>query len=87
MKMDRITNLLPAEMMGLARFCGAAMTIINARLFTLLGALLAWALFGWVLWQPDWIRFAGACAFALMVFLPLQRMEHRRIIKEEEAPQ
>ncbi len=87
MKIDRITNLLPAEMMHVARITQALMAVLNARLFTLLSTMLAASLFGWVMWQPDWIRFAGACAFALLVFLPLQRMEQRRIAKEEEAPQ
>lgn len=79
---DETQHLIPEELMFLARFCREALVILNARLFTLLGTLLAAAMFGWVLWQPDWIRFAGACAFALLVFWPLQRMEYRRIAKE-----
>lgn len=84
---NEIANLMPKELMMLVRFCNAALIILNARLFTLLGAVMSFILFGWVLWQPDWIRFAGACAFALFCFLPLQRMEARKEITGEQHEQ
>lgn len=77
---NEMQHLMPKEMVALARFCQAAMLILNARLFTLVGLLLCAAAFGYVLWQPDAVRLAGACAFALLVFWPLQRMEARREI-------
>ena len=80
---NEIKNLMPYELMALARFCQAALILLNARMFTLLTTLLSACLFGWVLWQPDWIRFAAACAFALLVGVPLQRMEAQRIVKTE----
>ncbi len=74
---------MPAELMVIARVASAALTILNARLFTLLGMLLCAAAFGYVLWQPDWIRFAGACAFAALVYLPIVKLESNRINQEK----
>lgn len=79
MKND-IEQLIPMQVVALAKFCRAAMLILNARLFTLAGLVMSFCLFGWVMWEPDWIRFAGAVAFSLGVFWPLQRMEARREI-------
>ncbi len=79
----KVTQLLPAELIALARFCQAALTIINARLFTLLGLLLTAVAFAWVLVDPDWIRFSAACAFALLGFWPVQRMEQTRINQQQ----
>ncbi len=72
MKND-LQHLMPVEIIRLARFCSAAMTILNARLFTLVGLLMSAAAFGYALWQPDYIRLASACAFALMAILKKQR--------------
>ncbi len=83
MKRDSVQNLLPPELVALARVCQALMTVLNARLFTLLGMLLCAGAFGYVLWQPDWIRFAGACAFAALVYLPIVRIENGRIVQQE----
>ncbi len=77
---NEIDRLVPMQVVALAKFCRAAMLILNARLFTLVGLIFCAVGFGWVMWQPDWVRFAGACAFALLVFWPLQRMEARREI-------
>ena len=82
MKND-IEKLVPADLIRLARFSQAALIIVNARLFTLLGTMLSACAFGWVLWEPNWIRAFGACAFALLVFWPLQRMEAHRITQTE----
>lgn len=81
---NEIERLVPAELMAVARVAQALLIVLNARLFTLLGMGLCAALFGWVLWQPDWIRFAGACAFAILCYLPAQRMEQRRIENERQ---
>ena len=75
---NEIKNLMPRELMALARFCQAALIALNARMFTLLGTLLSACAFGWTMWQPDWTRFASAVAFALLIFWPLQRMEANR---------
>lgn len=75
MKPEKINNLRPQELIVLVKFCQAAFLILNARMFTLLGMSLSGAAFGYVLYQPDWIRVFAACAFAMLVFWPLQRME------------
>ncbi len=80
-----IENLMPQELVAVARISQALLIVLNARLFTLLGMALSAALFGWVMWQPDWIRFAGACAFAALVFLPIHRLEQRRQQAAQEA--
>lgn len=79
MKRDELKNLMPAEVMIVARVAQAMLLVINARLFTLLGMFFCAAGFGWVLWEPNWIRAFGACAFAVLVYWPLVRMEAKRI--------
>ena len=81
---NEMKYLMPQELVIVANVTRAMMGVINARLFTLLGMVLAACLFGWVMWQPDWIRFAGAGAFAIFVYLPAQRMEHNRLTAEKE---
>lgn len=82
--MQRETGkLIPQELVALATVCKALLVIVNARLFTLLGMLLCAAAFGYVLWQPDWIRAFAACAFACLVYWPLVRMEVKRTAQPE----
>ena len=77
-------NLVPAELVALARIVNSMMAILNARLFTLAAlGICAW-LFGWVMYDPHWIRFASAVAFSILVFFPIQRMENIRIAKTQE---
>lgn len=85
MKREPIANLRPQELINLAKFCQAALIILNARALTLLSMLLSAAAFGYVLWQPDWIRAFGACAFALLVFWPLQRAESHKETTQGET--
>lgn len=80
---NEMKNLMPQEMVAIARITQALMVILNARLFTLLGMALCASGFGWVLWQPDWIRAFAACAFAVLVYWPLVRMEAQRHAKTE----
>ena len=85
---NELERLVPQELVMLASVVRASMLVLNARLFTLLGMALSACLFGWVLWQPDWIRLAGAVAFAVLVYLPVQRMESQknvRNVKEESS--
>lgn len=84
MKRDPVSNLMPPELLALTRFCQAALIMLNARMFTLLGMCLCAALFGWTMLDPHWIRFAGACAFAGLVYLPALRMEVNRIKQEND---
>lgn len=75
---NELQNLVPKEVVALARFAHAAMLILNARLFTLFGLLLCAAAFGYALWAPDYTRTITAIAFAVIVYLPLLKMEARR---------
>ncbi len=77
--------LKPMDWMRLAAFCQIALTTLNARLLTGMALLSATALFAWVLYQPDYLRLAGACAYALLVLWPLQRLDMRDIAAK--APQ
>lgn len=79
MKND-VESLSAAQILALARFCREAMVVINARLFTLFGLLLCAGAFGFAIWQPEYPRIVAACAFAVLVFWPLQRMEAKRLI-------
>lgn len=79
MKREDENRLVPQEIVMLARVAQSLMLVLNARLFTLLGMMFCAAGFGWVLWQPDWIRAFGACAFAVLVYWPVARMEAKRI--------
>lgn len=84
MKND-LKTLVPQELIALVHFCQAAMLILNARLFTLLGLLLCAGAFGYVLWNPDPTRLLAACAFAIIVYLPLMKMEARREIVTKQG--
>ena len=52
--------------------------VASERMMTLLGMLLTAVAFGWVLYEPDWIRLGAACFFAAMVFWPLTRLDKER---------
>ena len=82
---NEMGKLIPQELVLVANVTRAMMGILNARLFTLLGMVFCAAAFGWVLWQPDWIRAFGACAFAVLVYWPLVRMEAKRIAQTTEG--
>ncbi len=82
MKRDPVSNLMPPELIALTRFCQAALIMLNARMFTLLGMVMCAGAFAWVLLDPHWIRFAGACAFAALVYLPVLSMERARVKQE-----
>lgn len=81
---DESKYLQPFDVARLAAFSRLALTALNARMLTLGAFLSATALFSWVLWQPDWLRFAGACAYALLVLWPLQRADMARIAAAEQ---
>ncbi len=79
MNREELKNLVPQEVVILANVAHSLMLVLNARLFTLLGMSFCAAAFGWVMWQPDWIRAFAACAFTVLCFWPLARMEANRI--------
>ncbi len=85
MKREELKNLVPQELVMIANVAQSLMLVLNARLFTLLGMFFCAAAFGWTMWQPDWIRFAGACAFSVLVYWPVTRMEARRIAAQTQG--
>lgn len=72
-----------AQLVAIGRFAHFALGVLNARLLTLLALAAATALFAWTLYQPDVLRLATSCAFALLVFWPVQRLEHQRILSAQ----
>ncbi len=84
---NELSKMVPQELVMLAHVAQGLLIILNARLFTLLGMFLCASAFGWVLWQPDWIRAFAACAFAMIVYWPVVRMEAKRIAATTEGEQ
>ncbi len=81
---NEIENMVPAQVIALAKFCHSALLVLNSRVFTLLAMLLSAGLFAWSLYDPNWIRIVGAVCFSVLVFLPIQRME---AIRSSQPPQ
>lgn len=84
MEPKKVTPIRPPELVALTRFVQASFLILNARVFTLTALFMCAAAFAYVLYRPDWIRFAGACAFAAMVFLPCIRLESQSTKPQEQ---
>ena len=63
------------ELEAVIRFARAGLLALTDRVLTLVSLLGTTVMFGWVMLDPNWIRFAGACAFALLVLWPLMRHE------------
>ena len=84
MKRDPVTSLMPPQIVALARFSQAALIMLNARMFGATALICSAAAFAYVLYAPDDIRLAGACAFALLVLWPCLRLETQR---RESQPQ
>lgn len=63
------------EIEAVIQFARTGLLALTDRVLTFLSLLGTMALFGWVMLEPNWIRFAGACAFALLVLWPLMRHE------------
>ena len=55
---------------------------VSERVLTLLALLGCSCVFGYAMLYPDWMRFAGAAAFAVLVFWPCVRLE---AAKKEDA--
>lgn len=68
-------NMRSAELDAVIRFAQAGLTALTDRVLTLLSLAGSVAMFGYLMLEPTWIRFAGACAFAVLVQYPLMRHE------------
>lgn len=70
-----MNKMMAPEIEAVIRFAQAGLLALTDRVLTVLSLLGTMSLFAWVMWEPHWIRFAGACAFALLVLWPLMRHE------------
>lgn len=75
----------PINLMMLGKLVNASLRVLTDQLLTTVALLICGVLFGWVLYAPDWIRLAGASAFAILVYLPLVRAEARK--QQPQEPQ
>lgn len=56
-------------------FVSAGIRALSARAVLLLTLLLVFSLFCWAMYLPTWERIAAATIFAVLVFLPVIRMD------------
>lgn len=65
----------PPEVEAVIRYAQITLAAVSERALTLLGLAGCVTMFGWAMLNPDWFRVGGACAFAILVFWPLLRLE------------
>lgn len=82
---NELEHLVPRELVALAGACRRLVLILNARVFTFLTMMLCAGAFAWVLYDPNWIRFGAACAFAVLVFWPAYRLENAKREREDHG--
>jgi hypothetical protein len=80
-----LKEMVPEHLVMLAKVCQGMMNVLNARLLVLLGLLMSCGMFAWAMYQPDNTRTVVACAFAVLVYWPLGRLEAIRQRKVQEA--
>ncbi len=79
-----------AETKILLLYIRVGLAVLSARLVLLLALALAFALFAWAMYSPDWPRIAAATIFTVLVFLPATRIDakmsrDRAVISPTEA--
>lgn len=74
------------EILAVIRFAQVLLRVVSERLLLILGMVICAVLFGWVMLAPDWIRVAGACAFAILVYLPIVRQDRAQQQRKEGEP-
>ena len=67
------------EIRFLLRFIAAGKEVLAARVALFITLILTFILFGYVMIQPDYWRLGGATLFAILVFLPVIRLESRQM--------
>ena len=63
---------------ALIEFLGAGVRVLSARIVLVMAMLLTFSLFCWALYLPGELRLAAATLFALLVFLPIIRLDHKQ---------
>lgn len=74
----------PSELIVVTKFAQVGLRVLCERLLTFVAMLASCGLFGWVMYSPDWVRFAGACGFALLVLYPLIRLDSAKYQERKE---
>lgn len=69
-----MSNMAP-EVEAVIKFSRIGLRALSERALSLTALVGCMALFGYAAVEPDWKRVAGACAFAVLVFWPLLRLE------------
>jgi hypothetical protein len=63
-----------------------ALGVLTDRILTVLSLLMAFSLYCWAMWGPEWERIAIATSFAVLVFLPaLIKEKNRDRIESQQA--
>ena len=60
-----------------ARIGGVMSRILAERVLTFVAMFVASGLFAWAMYEPDYIRLATACAFAVLVFFRVAALEKK----------
>lgn len=68
-------QMRPAEVEAVIKFARAGLTALSERALTWTGLAGCMAAFGYAAYEPDWVRVAAACAFAVLCFWPLLKLE------------
>jgi hypothetical protein len=68
----------PIELAAVGRAVQVLSRILTERVLTIYATTLGALLFAWVMFDPNWIRFAGAVAYSLLMYLPLVRLDVRK---------
>lgn len=71
-------NMQAAQVDAVIRFARIGLTVLAARVLTLVALLGALAGFAWVLYDPHWIRAAASVAFYVLVLWPILRLETKQ---------
>lgn len=70
-----MSEMRAAEVDAVIRFARVGLMAVAARGLTLIALVGALAGFGWVLYDPHWIRAAASVAWYVLVLWPLIRFE------------
>lgn len=73
-----MSDMRPAEVDAVIRFAQIGLRTLSERALTWTALAGCMASFGYAAMEPDWIRVGGACAFAVLVFWPLLKLETLR---------